>query len=123
MRRLRVLVADDHQAVTAAITRLLSLDCDVVGCVADGALLLDEAQRLRPDVLLLDVNLPNVDGLEACRAITDASPEIKVIVFTAMIDPATKNRALAAGASAFVSKLAGAEDLLSALERLSAGLP
>jgi DNA-binding NarL/FixJ family response regulator len=121
MRRLRVLVADDHPAVAAAITRLLSLDCDVVGCVADGALLLEEAQRLRPDVLVLDVHLPNVDGLEACREITKASPEIKVIVFTALVDIATKDKALAAGASAFVSKLAGAADLLSALERLAAG--
>ena len=122
-RRLRVLVADELPAVTSAITRLLSLECDVVGSVADGALLLEETQRLRPDVVLLDVNLPNVNGLAACREITETSPDIKVIVFTAVLDPATEDRAIAAGASAFVSKFAGAGDLLSTIERLGAGRP
>ena len=113
-KRLRVLVADDHPAVTTAVTRLLSLDCDVVGSVADGALLLEEARRQRPDVVLLDLNLPSVDGLTACREITGALPEIKVVVFTAVLDPHTEDRALAAGASAFVSKDAPADDVVAA---------
>ena len=114
----RVLVADDHPEIMTAVCRLLALDCEVVGQVADGELLLEEARRLRPDVIVLDLNLPKVTGLDACRHITHAYPEIKVIMFTAMTDPITSERALAAGASAFVSKLAGASDLLSTIQRL-----
>ena len=101
-----------------AICRLLALDSEVVGSVTDGKLLLEAAQRLQPDVIVLDVNLPHVHGLEACRQITRENPEIRVIVFTAMTDPDIKEQAFAAGASAFVSKLAGADELLSTITRL-----
>ena len=86
-RRPRVLVADDHPEVARAVCRLLALDCEVVGSVADGSAVLEAAQRLQPEVVVLDVNLPNVHGLEACRQIMQALPEMKVIVFTAMNDP------------------------------------
>ena len=116
-RRPRVLIADDHPEVAKAVRRLLTLECDVVGGVADGSALLETAQRLRPDVVVLDLNLPNVHGLEVCRQIMQANPEMKVIVFTAMEDPEVKERAFAAGAAAFVSKL-GHGDLLSVIRRL-----
>jgi DNA-binding NarL/FixJ family response regulator len=116
-RRPRVLVADDHPEVAKAVCRVLALDCEVVGSVADGSALLEAAQRLQPDVVVLDVNLPNVNGLEACRQITQVHPEMKVIVFTAMNDPDITDRSFAVGASAFVSKLAHG-DLLSAIRRL-----
>jgi DNA-binding NarL/FixJ family response regulator len=112
-----VLVADDHAEVAKAVCRLLAIDCDVVATVADGSAVLEAAQRLHPDIVVLDVNLPNVHGLEACRQITDANPETKVIVFTAMTDPALRDGAFALGASAFVSKLAS-RDLLTAVKRL-----
>ena len=117
-RRPRVLVADDHPALMTAVCRLLELDSEVVGSIADGRLLLEAAQRLQPDVIVLDVNLPHVNGLDVCRQITHVNPEIRVIVFTAMTDPAVRERSLAAGASAFVSKLADAGDLLSTIKRL-----
>ena len=101
-------VADDHAGIMTAICRLLALDCEVVGTVTDGKQLLEAAQRLQPDAIVLDVNLPHVNGLDACRQMTRENPEIRVIVFTAMTDPDIKEHALAAGASAFVSKLAGA---------------
>ena len=116
--RPRVLVADDHPAIVTAVSRLLALDSEVVGTVADGRLLLEEAQRLQPDVIVLDVNLPHLNGLDACRQITQVNPEIRIIVFSAMTDPAIPERSLAAGASAFVSKLADADDLLSTIKRL-----
>ena len=100
-----------------AVSRLLALDCEIVGSVADGSALLQEAQRLQPDVIVLDVNLPNVHSLEACRAITRVHPTTKVIMFTAMADPAVSQAFFGAGASAFVSKLA-AGDLLSTIKRL-----
>jgi CheY-like chemotaxis protein len=112
-----VLLADDYPDMVRAISRLLSLDCEVVGTVEDGGALLEAAERLRPDVIVLDLSLPNVHGFEACRQITQAHPEIRVIVFTAMNDPDVRERSFAFGASAFVSKMAHG-DLLSAVKRL-----
>jgi DNA-binding NarL/FixJ family response regulator len=116
--RPRVLLADDYPGMLKAVRRLLALECDVVGSVTDGSALLEAAQRLQPDVIVLDLNLPNVHGLEACRQITQVSPEIKVIVFTAMSDAEIEQRSFAVGASAFVSKLGHADDLRSTIKRL-----
>jgi DNA-binding NarL/FixJ family response regulator len=101
-----------------AVTRLLALDCDVVGSVSDGSALMEAAQRYQPDVIVLDLNLPNVDGLEACRHITTLHPAIKVIMFTVESDPVVRQLAFDVGASAFVSKLA-VNDLLLAIKGLS----
>jgi two-component system, NarL family, response regulator NreC len=120
-RRTRVLVADDHAGVMKATCRLLSTECEVVASVADGGALLEAVQRCQPDVIVLDVNLPGIHGLEACRRITQVNPQIKIIVFTAMSEEDVKEQSLAAGASAFVSKLAAGRDLLSAINRLRVG--
>jgi DNA-binding NarL/FixJ family response regulator len=113
-----VLLADDYPAMVKAVSRLLTVDCDVVGSVADGEALLEAAARLQPDVVVLDVNLPKVHGLEACRRVLAAHPAIKVVVFTATIDAEIRGQFLAAGASAFVTKTGG-EDLLAAIKRVS----
>ena len=68
-KRPRVLIAEDHPGVTKAVTRVLALDCDVVGTVADGGAVLEATQRLKPDVIVVDLNLPKVNGLEVCRQI------------------------------------------------------
>jgi DNA-binding NarL/FixJ family response regulator len=115
-----VLVADDHPDLVKAVCRLLAVDCDVVGTVGDGSAALEAAERLQPDVVVVDLNLPNVNGLEACRQITHANPEMRVIVFTAMNDPEIRQRSIEAGASAFVFKMAGNGDLLTAVKRLCA---
>ena len=115
-----MLIADDHPDLVKAVCRLLAVDCDVVGTVADGSAVLEAAQRLQPDVIVVDLNLPNVNGLEACRQITQANPEMKVIVFTAMNDPDVRQRSFEVGASAFVLKMAGDGDLLSTIKRLCA---
>ena len=114
--RPRVLLADDYPDMVRAVSRLLALDCEIVGSVADGSTLLEVAQRLQPDVIVLDVNLPNVESLEACREIKRMNPTTKVIMFTAVADPDTSEAFLGAGASAFVSKASG--DLLSTIKRL-----
>jgi DNA-binding NarL/FixJ family response regulator len=116
-KRPRVLVAEDHAGVAKAVCRVLALDCDVVGSVADGSAVLAATQRLQPDVIVVDLHLPNVSGLEACRQITQLNPAAKVIVFTAMNDPDVKQRSFEVGASAFVYKGAG-DDLLSTIKRL-----
>jgi DNA-binding NarL/FixJ family response regulator len=104
--------------VATAVRRLLSLDCEVVETVSDGSAVLEAAQRLQPDVIVVDVNLPNVSGLDACRQLTQVNPEAKVIVFSAWNDPAVKQRSFDVGASAFVVKGAGDGDLLSTVKRL-----
>jgi len=104
--------------VTKSVCRLLALDCDVVGTVADGSAVLEAAQRLQPDVIVVDLNLPHVHGLEACRQITQLNPEMKVIVFSAMDGPDIRQRSIEVGASAFVCK--GMGDLLSTVKRLCA---
>ena len=103
-----------------AVCRVLALDCEVVGTVADGGEALEAAQRLQPDVIVVDLNLPNVNGLEVCRQITQMNLEAKVIVFSAMNDPDIKKRAFEVGASAFVFKGTGDGDLLSTVKRLCA---
>jgi DNA-binding NarL/FixJ family response regulator len=118
--RPRVLLADDYPDILKAVARLLALDCEVVGTVADGGALLEAAQRLQPDVIVLDLSLPNVDGLEACRQIARAHPEIRVVMFTATDDPDLIQRSFDVGASAVVSKLGGHGDLLSTIKRLCA---
>ena len=115
--RPRVLLADDYPDMVRAVIRLLALDCEIVGSVSDGGALLEAARRLQPDVIVLDVNLPNVDSLEACREITRVNPTTKVVIFTAMNDAAVSQAFLEAGASACVSKIS-AEDLLSTVKRV-----
>ena len=115
-KRPRVLIAEDHPGVAKAVCRMLSLDCEVVGNVADGRAVLDAAQRLQPNVIVVDLNLPHVHGLEVCRQLTQVKPESKVIVFSAMNDPDLKRRSFEVGASAFVCK--GTGDLLSTVKRL-----
>ena len=115
-KRPRVLIAEDHPGVAKAVCRMLSLDCDVVGTVADGSAVLEAAQRLQPDVIVVDLNLPHVHGLEVCRQITQVNPDAKVIVFSAMNDPDVRQRSFEVGASAFVCK--GTGDLLSTIKRL-----
>ena len=117
--RPRVLVADDHPDVAQAVCRLLALDYEIVGTVADGSALLEAVQRLEPDVVVLDVNLPKVHGLEACRQLTQMNPAIKVVVFSAMSESELGEALIAAGASAFVSKLAS-DDLPATIRRLCA---
>jgi DNA-binding NarL/FixJ family response regulator len=117
-RRPRVLLAEDHPAVAKAVCRVLALDCDVVGTVAEGGAVLEAAQRLRPDVIVVDFNLPHVNGLEACRQITQINPQAKVIVFSANDDTNVRQRCFEAGASAFVFKGTGDADLLSTVKRL-----
>ena len=84
--RPRVLLADDHAGIVRALERMLSLECDVVGVVADGSEVAEAAARLQPVVTVVDLNLPNVSGLEACRRILRTNPRAKVILITGMVD-------------------------------------
>jgi len=115
--RPRVLLVDDHPGIVRALSRLLSTECDVVGVMADGRDVADAAARLQPVVIVVDLNLPDVSGLDVCRQIRDSNPRVKVVVISARIDEAIRDEALAAGASGFFEKSA-ANELVVAIRRL-----
>jgi DNA-binding NarL/FixJ family response regulator len=113
--RPRVLLADDHPGLVKALSRVLSIDCDIVGVVADGKEVVEAAARLQPVVTVVDVNLPNVDGLELCRRILESDPRAKVIIMTAMLDRGIADEAMAAGASGVFGKLQVAHEMIDAI--------
>lgn len=119
-RRTRVLVADDHAGVLKAVSRLLAMEYEVVAGVADGCALLEAVSRCQPDVVVLDIDLPGIPGLEACRRITRSNPQIKIIVHTAMSELQVGEQCVSAGASAFVSKLVPG-GLIPAINRMGGG--
>lgn len=120
--RPRVLLADDHQLLLEALARLLEPACEVVGRVTDGRALLEAADRLHPDVVVTDVSMPGVDGMQAARQLIAAHPEVRVVVLTMHDDPYLAAEAFALGASGFLLKnSAGAELLHAVREALQDG--
>jgi DNA-binding NarL/FixJ family response regulator len=117
LTRPRVLLADDHPDVAKLLERMLSLECDVVGVVADGSEVAAAAARLQPVVTVMDLNLPKVSGVEVCGRILQTNPGARVIVISAMDDAAIKTEALAAGASDFVPKHMAGRELIDAIRR------
>ena len=115
------MLAEDYDALLVALRRLLAPSCDVVGSVADGLAVVDAAVRLQPDVVVLDLNLPTINGLEACRRIKEAVPLSKVVLITAADDDAVRERAFELGASAFVLKHRVVDDLGPAIQQAFLG--
>jgi len=105
MRRVRVLVVDDHRALREALVELLDLlGFEVVGEAADGADATAVAARLAPDVVLMDLSLPVLNGLDATRLLRETVPEAAVVVFSACEGAELKRQAFAAGAVAYLVK-------------------
>jgi len=121
MKRPRVLLADDHRLLREAFVKLLEAECDVVGAVADGRALLEAAPKLRPDVVVLDIAMPQLNGLDAARQLKRAMPDIKVIFLTVSEDPDLAAEAFRAGGSGFVLKNSAASELLQAIQDVSQG--
>jgi DNA-binding NarL/FixJ family response regulator len=117
----RVLLADDHALVVAAITKLLGDEFDIVGAVGDGRTLLEVAPEVQPDVVLLDLSIPLLHGMEAGDRLKKLLPETKIIVLTMSDDPGVAAEALRTWASGFVLKNAGTEELARALKEAVAG--
>lgn len=109
--RPRVVLADDHPQVLGAFGRLLGFSCDVVGSVSNGRDAIEAVMTLRPDVLIVDLMMPDLDGVEVCRRAKHAAPETAVVIVTAIDDAAMQKVALAAGASAFIPKHTAADAL------------
>jgi DNA-binding NarL/FixJ family response regulator len=121
VKRPRVLLADDHRLLREAFVKLLEPDCDVVGAVADGRALLEAVPTLRPDIVVLDIAMPQLNGLDAARQLKHAMPDVKVIFLTVSEDPDLAAEAFRTGASGFLLKNSAASELLQAIRDVSQG--
>jgi DNA-binding NarL/FixJ family response regulator len=121
MRHARVLLADDHTIVAQGLASLLRDDFDLVGTVGDGKALLDAARRLRPDVIVADMAMPVMDGLEALHRLKATRSNAKVIFLTMHADPQLATEALRAGASGYVLKHSAGEELITAIQEVLQG--
>jgi DNA-binding NarL/FixJ family response regulator len=120
-RRPRVLLADDHQMLLDALRRVVEPRCEVVGTVSDGRALLKAAATLQPDIIVLDIAMPQMNGLDAARHLKPVMPRMKLIFMTMNEDPDLVGEAFRAGASAFLLKQAAAFELMDAIERVLKG--
>ena len=123
MKRPRVLLADDHTLVLEGLRKILEPDCEVVGAVEDGRSLLAAAARLRPDIILLDISMPLLNGVEAARKLRNAAPGAKVIFVTMHGDATYVAGAFRAGASGYVLKRCASVELLKAINQVLTGRP
>jgi DNA-binding NarL/FixJ family response regulator len=115
------LLADDHRLLREALGQLLAPDCDVVGAVADGRAVLAAAQQLRPDIVVLDIAMPGLNGLDAARQLKHAMPDVKVIFLTMSEDPDVAAEAFRTGASGYLLKNSAASELRQAIGEVSQG--
>jgi DNA-binding NarL/FixJ family response regulator len=121
LSRPRVLLADDHQMLLDALKKVLEPRYEVVGTVSDGRELLKSAAKLQPDIVVLDIAMPQLNGLDAARHLKPAMPKAKLIFMTMNEDPDLVGEAFRAGASAFLLKQAAAFELTEAIEQVLKG--
>jgi DNA-binding NarL/FixJ family response regulator len=113
--RPRVLLADDHRMVAEGLKALLPDEFELVGVVEDGRAMVEAAEKLRPEVIVADIAMPNLNGFEALARLKKSHPNIKVVFLTMHQNAAYARRALNEGASAFVVKHAAPEELVLAI--------
>lgn len=121
MSRPRILVADDHALTLAGICVLLQPHYEIVGTVTNGRDLVDTAMRVRPDVIILDITMPMLNGIDAAVQIREGLPAVKMLFLTMHITSAYVSSALKAGGTGYVLKSAANEDLLLALRKVMEG--
>jgi len=119
--RPRVLLADDHVLVIDGLRRILEPECEVVGAVEDGRSLLKAAEKLQPDIVLLDISIPLLNGVEAARRLRKTVPAAKLIFVTMHADATYVTRAFRAGASGYVLKRCASMELVSAIHAVLKG--
>jgi two-component system response regulator DegU len=119
--RIRVLLADDHEEMLDRVARLVAIECNVVGTATDGQQALDAAMELKPDVLVLDISMPVMNGIETARRLKEAGSETRIVFLTVHDDPDFVREALEVGALGYVIKLRIASDLVAAIKKAHAG--
>jgi len=118
-----ILLVDDHAIVRDGLRMLLEAhgDLKVVGAAADGREALNEARRLRPDIVVMDISMPGMNGIEAAQAICEALPATKVLILSQQAGSAHAHRALQAGVRGYVLKQAAGTELVAAVRAIQAG--
>jgi DNA-binding NarL/FixJ family response regulator len=116
-----VLLADDHALMLEGLQKLLEQECEVVAAVEDGRSLVEAAQRLRPAIVLLDISMPLLNGLEAARQLKHLVPETKLVFLTMHADPTRAREAFDAGASGYMLKRSTARELMEAIRTVLRG--
>ena len=117
----RLLIADDHRLLAEACKSLLEPEYQVVGIVTDGRSLIKEAMALKPDVIILDISMPHLNGLDAGEQIKQKMPAIKLVFLTVNLAPDIAAEAFRRGASAYVLKHSAAEELVTAIRKVVHG--
>jgi DNA-binding NarL/FixJ family response regulator len=117
----RLLIADDHSIMLAGLRKLVEGTCEVVGTVEDGRALVEATERLRPDLILVDISMPLLNGMDAARQIKKSVPDTKLIVLTMHASPVFATEALQAGASGYLLKQSAASELLQAIDTVLKG--
>ncbi len=121
MKKTRVLLADDHTIVAEGLVSLLETDFDLVGRVDNGRDLLKKAEELSPDVIVTDISMPLLNGIEALRQLKKARPDVRVVFLTVHADVSYITEAFRAGAAGYVLKQSAAEELRSAIKAAHEG--
>ena len=121
MKRTRILIADDHKMFAQGLQSLLEEEFDLLGIVADGQALVDSAVVLNPDILLVDISMPVLNGLDAVRRLKDQGSSAKVIFLTMHADDRLLAEAFRCGGVGYVLKQSAGEDLLHAIKQVLAG--
>lgn len=121
MKRTRVLLADDHKIVLDGLKRLLEPEFELAGTVEDGRALVSAAQKMAPDVIVVDISMPLLNGIEAVRQIRKLDQHVKVVFLTMHPDVTYAVRAFEAGASGYVLKHAASSELLTAIHEALKG--
>lgn len=111
----RLMLADDHALMLEGLSQLLSSEFEIVGTATNGRTLLAEVERLRPDAVAVDIGMPDMNGIEATRRLTQQFPEIKVVIVSQQLDPAYVHAAFRAGANAYVAKQSATKELVRAI--------
>ena len=115
MKRVRILLADDHTEMLKRVVHLLQSEFEVVGAVNDGQALLEAASKLQPDVVVLDISMPVINGLEAADRLREAGSRAKVVFLTVHEEPDFVHESLAKGALCYVVKPRLTSDLVPAI--------
>jgi DNA-binding NarL/FixJ family response regulator len=121
MTKPRVLMADDHSILLAGLRRLVEDSCEVVGMVEDGRALVEAANRIKPDLILLDISMPLLNGLDAAREIKRSLPDCKLLFLTMHASPTYATEALKAGGNGYLLKQSAASELPMAIEAVCNG--
>ncbi|MEP6787181.1 MAG: response regulator transcription factor [Acidobacteriota bacterium] len=121
--KLRILLAEDHQTVREGIKLLVNSqpDMEVVGEVGDGELVIKEAARLKPDLIVMDISMPNVNGLKATKRIRRSDPDIKILTLTRHTDDGYLQQLLGAGVNGYVLKQSAPTELINAIRTVASG--